>query len=393
MRKKSLIILVIFIAVFTATALIGCNKETESSYVTLEINPSIELTVNAKGEITQANGVNNDGKMLIANQELIGKQVKVAAEIIIDDCIETGYLYEASAELKISWTGAEDAKAEKNLEKLKKAIDSKLDKVGLDIVVETLESKKELLKSYAKEYDATLTEDELNAMEYKTLMSYAELNILEKSKLPTVELEEYYQSLKDYEFEFKKREAIINSLTGLAAIGKEYYITALNSFKNLTDQLLKVKEKYFLNPDSDYNKAILALEEKRDEKRVIQVKLSLTVNDTSKTAELTADLEIINTAIEVAISALNAIKETAVLAIDQAVLAIDGAVEVLDNLPVFQEADYNAVLDKVRDGINGTKNEFLTKFEEDYSQSIRKHNERITQRQEKIKASIAEAKK
>lgn len=394
MRKKSFIILIVFLVAFSLIAFQGCNKQKENSYVTMEINPSIELVVNAKGEITQANGVNDDGKMLVINSELVGKNINAAAELIIDDCIETGYIYSGAADLKISlsWTSSKDLAAESSLKKLKKAVDNKLAEVGVDMTVETLEAKKDNLKAQAKEYDPTLTEEELNGMDYKTLMSYASLNILEKSKLPTVELEEYYQTMKEYEFEFKKREAIVERLTGLDAIFKERYTIALNSLKEIINSLMKVKEKYFLNVDSDYNKAIAALEEKKDEKRVIQIKLSLNINDTEKEAELTADLEIINTAIEVAISALNTIKETVIFAIDRAVADINDIMEVIDNFDIFKDVDYNAVLDSVRDEINGTKNNFLTNFEDSFKWAIEDHNERISLRQSKIKESIASAK-
>lgn len=394
MRKKSFIILIVFLVAFSLIAFQGCKKQKENSYVTMEINPSIELVVNAKGEITQANGVNDDGKMLVINSELVGKNINAAAELIIDDCIETGYIYSGAADLKISlsWTSSKDSAAESSLKKLKKAVDNKLAEVGVDMTVETLEAKKDNLKAQAKEYDPTLTEEELNGMDYKTLMSYASLNILEKSKLPTVELEEYYQTMKEYEFEFKKREAIVERLTGLDAIFKERYTIALNSLKEIINSLMKVKEKYFLNVDSDYNKAIAALEEKKDEKRVIQIKLSLNINDTEKEAELTADLEIINTAIEVAISALNTIKETVIFAIDRAVADINDIMEVIDNFDIYKDVDYNAVLDSVRDEINGTKNNFLTNFEDSFKWAIEDHNERISLRQSKIKESIASAK-
>lgn len=394
MRKKSFIILVVFLVAFSFIAFQGCSKQTEDSYVTMEINPSIELVVNAKGEITQANGVNDDGKMLIVNSELVGKNINAAAELIIDDCIETGYIYSGSADLKISlsWTSSKDSAAESSLKKLKSAVNKKLEKVGLDIAVETLEAKKEILKAQAKEYDPSLTAEELNGMDYKTLISYAGLNILEKSKLPTVELEEYYQTMKEYEFEFKKRDAIVARLTGLEALLKDRYTSVLNSLKDIINALMKVKEKYFLNVDSDYNKAIAALEEKKDEKRVIQIKLSLNINDSETEAELTADLEVINTAIEVAINALNTVKQTVIAAIDRAVADINDFIEVVDGFDAFKNVDYNAVLDDVRDAINGTKNSFLTQFEEEYKWAIEDHNERISLRQAKIKESIASAK-
>lgn len=105
-------------AMMSATALTGCSllegllgnglvsssgnessapeKQTEAvTYIGLDINPAIELTVDGENKIVSAYGSNNDGKVLLYGEtEFEGMDLEAAIEKIVTLAVELGYLDE-----------------------------------------------------------------------------------------------------------------------------------------------------------------------------------------------------------------------------------------------------------------------------------------------------------
>jgi len=63
----------------------------DAGTIVLDINPSLELTYNKKGKITQIKGLNEDGRILTANNDYTGKNYKKVIEELIADCTDLGY--------------------------------------------------------------------------------------------------------------------------------------------------------------------------------------------------------------------------------------------------------------------------------------------------------------
>ncbi len=79
----------------------GCtsdlNKENDviksaNSYLTLDINPSIEIITNDEGLVVQVNGLNDDAMLLLVGNEFAGKTVDEVVDAIINLALELGYL-------------------------------------------------------------------------------------------------------------------------------------------------------------------------------------------------------------------------------------------------------------------------------------------------------------
>ncbi len=84
-----------FIALFAAIGLIvGCQTtaQAEDSYVTLDINPSVELIVSPKDKVIFANPLNEDAEILLVELDLIGMDLDGAIDLIIHTSIELGYI-------------------------------------------------------------------------------------------------------------------------------------------------------------------------------------------------------------------------------------------------------------------------------------------------------------
>ena len=69
--------------------------------VQVDVNPSIEMTVDEKGNVSSIRGLNDEGKMIIADEELVSKNINEVLNIIVSEELETGYLNEESSDNEI----------------------------------------------------------------------------------------------------------------------------------------------------------------------------------------------------------------------------------------------------------------------------------------------------
>jgi len=77
--------------VFLASCATSSNAQ-EDTYLTLDINPSIELIITPREKVVYANPLNEDGEVLLAELDLIGMQLDDAMDLIIETAIELGYI-------------------------------------------------------------------------------------------------------------------------------------------------------------------------------------------------------------------------------------------------------------------------------------------------------------
>jgi hypothetical protein len=65
---------------------------TPTDYVSMDVNPSIEYTVNMFDRILEAKAVNEDGSEILSDLDLKNKNLKEAMEETLDQLIREGYL-------------------------------------------------------------------------------------------------------------------------------------------------------------------------------------------------------------------------------------------------------------------------------------------------------------
>ena len=71
----------------------GNGAKAIASYVSLDINPSIELTVDSENKVISVYGANEDGQVLLYEETgIVGADVEAAIEKITDLAVELGYL-------------------------------------------------------------------------------------------------------------------------------------------------------------------------------------------------------------------------------------------------------------------------------------------------------------
>ncbi|PKK96462.1 MAG: hypothetical protein CVV58_06220 [Tenericutes bacterium HGW-Tenericutes-3] len=103
MKKLSYVFsFVLLFAVIVTIA--GCSSTVSASeaYVTIDINPSIELVVSPREKVLYANPLNEDGEVLLANLDLIGLNLDDAIDLIIAESINLGFIDVDSDETVVS---------------------------------------------------------------------------------------------------------------------------------------------------------------------------------------------------------------------------------------------------------------------------------------------------
>lgn len=82
-----------------------------AAYVTVDINPSIELSVDTRGRVIAATALNDDGGLVLAGLNLAGRPLDEAVEAIADKAAERGYLGAGKANTIIITTVPKDPTA------------------------------------------------------------------------------------------------------------------------------------------------------------------------------------------------------------------------------------------------------------------------------------------
>lgn len=66
--------------------------KTPTSYLSLDINPSVELGVNTFGKVISITAYNNDGKTILDGQNVMGSDVKNAVNTLVKSAMQKGFV-------------------------------------------------------------------------------------------------------------------------------------------------------------------------------------------------------------------------------------------------------------------------------------------------------------
>lgn len=113
------------------------NREKEGAFVTIDINPSIELVLDENQTVVSVGAANTDAEVMLWQEEgIIGAEVDVAVEKIAKLAVDMGYITEENAGISVTVT-TDSGKTE---EVLFKSIDETIEKTvkesGIEVHVE-----------------------------------------------------------------------------------------------------------------------------------------------------------------------------------------------------------------------------------------------------------------
>ena len=389
-----------------ATKGFGLLKEKEAkSMVTIDTNPSIELVVDEKDKVVSVRGANDDGKLVLYGEKVVGKDVEKAVEIIIQAEIDTGYIV-ANAQIganQFSLTVSSDTTVESS--ELINSIQNKVKEVceNNHIAIALEESKalaRSELEKLALELDPTLTEERVKEMETSQLLAVVKLYQLETVELYNAKLEELYTDVKEFKFDYMSQESTLEAMKtvdgAIANLAITAYETAVNLLKSAQESVETARYNLLVKEDSLYQQQVAAVKNKKQEVLALKnevAKLEDGAEKTNKEALLTIALNSLDSA-EVLLQQAYANANTA---LDSVVNALDSAMTSLDSALESFLTTYASVTDTLKEKLveaenklNESKDQIFADFEEKYGAEVAHYKEEIAARKEEMKQAIAE---
>ena len=97
MKKIISILLSLALTLSIGLSMVGCTpapeaKSEASSFVSIDINPYLELTLDQNDKVMSVRGANEDGNVLLFDVELEGMSVENAVAVITDLARNLGYV-------------------------------------------------------------------------------------------------------------------------------------------------------------------------------------------------------------------------------------------------------------------------------------------------------------
>lgn len=156
-----------------------------ASTVSLEVNPSIQITVNEKERVLDVTALNKDGEIVIGDMDFSGSDIDVTVNALIGSMLRNGYLNELANSILISVDNSDPAKGSLLQEKLTEEVNQLLEADGFfgAVLGQTI-TDDSALKQQADQYGITtgkaqLIEQILESTQGHTFEELAPLSINE----------------------------------------------------------------------------------------------------------------------------------------------------------------------------------------------------------------------
>jgi len=131
---------------------------TPYSYVSLDVNPSIEYTVNIFDRVLNVKAVNDDGEEILKEinlDDLKNENIEVAVQKVLNSIIEAGFFEEGEeGGIMIAASSKNDEKSKALTEKLKSKVEEKVKEESTEVEVEAIGVGEEFVRK-AKELGVT----------------------------------------------------------------------------------------------------------------------------------------------------------------------------------------------------------------------------------------------
>ncbi len=373
-KTKVLLFMTILALAFFVT---GCKGKNSSSYVTIETNPAVELVVDAKGKVTAANGLNEDGKLLLNGEIIVGKDVEDATEEIVSLTFELGFTVEGesgegSQAIKVSVTAEKEGTIEAVEKQVKDATQKVIADLNIDAKVEVAEAKaRAYFEEIAMAFDPTLTAEQAAEMTMEELMAVVQLATVEKAQFVSVKLEEYWENLKAYEFKLKYKEELAAKLDDAYATLKENYSKVMANFAEAIKKVQELEVYTFTNPESAYVQAINKYNEVKAHVMGLKVEISVKANAGESTASLEMQLGVSQKLLDTADAALKQADTIFRGLFDAAISTMNAVYNQLAEIEKeFPETiDSAAALTKAEEYVNNSKKDLFAKFEASFDKA------------------------
>jgi len=196
------------------------------AYVTLDINPSVEVGLNAAEEVVEARGINDDGASLIQGIIFKGLTIDAFSEAIVDRLEINHYLESNEVNILIASTivvsssGIDDAALSQKVEqKVVESIDKKQGQANKEVVVTAISAPKEVRTEAVSKGVST---GKMAAL----ILSQTDVKPIELDELKTKPIKQL----------FKEHEEVKEQLKVAGKSAKEQMKSQLNKLKEIEKQ-------------------------------------------------------------------------------------------------------------------------------------------------------------
>ncbi|MDE6869705.1 MAG: hypothetical protein K2J75_03165, partial [Clostridia bacterium] len=260
MKKAVAIMMVLAMVIGAVACFAGCdvNKDKEpvaTSYVSMDINPSIRFVLDKDQKIMSYSCENDDALVLLYGEVIVGMDIQEASQKIMDLAVKMGYLTKDNCGVQVS-VSSDDSKVESNiLDKIGVAVsntDEKLafeinyDKEGSFVLNYQLAKLKE--QNADNEYYQNLTAGKLRLVNSAMVADFS-LKMDDAVKMSTQQLleivDEAYNNLEDFStkaFEEAKLAAEQVYQTAVVTAQEAVYITKYMEYKGVIEGGLAVAQ-------------------------------------------------------------------------------------------------------------------------------------------------------
>lgn len=190
--KKTIILLALCLAItlLCAVCMIACNSIPQNtisftpkatSYVSVDVNPSIELILDQNDEVMSATGANEDARVLLFREDgIVGAKVNVAIENIASLAVEYGYLKEENSTVDVCVASSSDNKQNALFKSVsdafKKGVQAQNNALSVSIENEIGLSLGAELAKLKSQYSSNKSIQDLSVGEFKLIKRAAEVN-------------------------------------------------------------------------------------------------------------------------------------------------------------------------------------------------------------------------
>lgn len=201
MKNKILAVALSAIMMSSVCALTACNSNDEKqAYVSLDINPAIELVVDKNNNVVSVRGENEDGQVLLYEETGIkGATLEAAVEKITALAIEYGYLDENNKVVDTLVTSGSDSFAKKVTEKVNATVTATAEKSGLTVKTdgEGAYSLLRQLDEFKKQYPDDKAIQKMSASKFKLAVSVSETGEITLEAAVTLDESQLISILKE----------------------------------------------------------------------------------------------------------------------------------------------------------------------------------------------------
>ncbi|MDY5667694.1 MAG: hypothetical protein SPK43_00345, partial [Candidatus Onthovivens sp.] len=373
--------------------------------VKMSVNPELSMVLDENNVVLSISGDNEEGKMLLVDENVVGKEVDEAIEYIINIENETGYLVSGefvSEPNKITiQISVNDENIKNSLnEVINKAIETTCDKLHIQETVEWAEDiTHQNLVELAMKADPTLTSEEANKLTNEQLLDIIKLYQIETAEIYSVELEELYNQIKDYELQFTETEFVNETIKSLGEIYEIFTSTlqsSVNVLQDRIDDVNNIRYNTFVAPNSDYQKQIDEVKAKKEEVITVRNEIANTEEDAIRDSKI-AILDTKIAAYQACLEALENIKESCLASIDLYIQSLQSAINSINDLiaSLPSQDEVEATLKEktveLEKKLNEAKTNFFIKFENEYGEDIANAKQKALEYKESLKEKVSEA--